>query len=49
MGQKLNSPMGSKLENPLSNGKKVKRAKEGQARTYAKMGMSPLRTPIGKC
>jgi len=48
MGQKLNPPMGSKLENPLKNGKVVKRAKAGRDRTYAKMGMRPLRTPLNK-
>jgi len=48
MGLKLNPPMRNKLENPLGNSGKTKKAKEGWARTYAKMGMKPARTPIGK-
>ena len=45
---KYNSPMSGKLENPLSNGEKIKRAKAGQQRTYAKMGMKPLNSPLKK-
>jgi len=48
MENRFKPPMSGKLENPLRNGEKAKRAKAGQQRTYAKMGMKPLNSPLKK-
>jgi hypothetical protein len=47
MGYKgMSSPMGRSLDNPLTNGDKAKRAKEGQRRTLKKMGIKEPKTPL---
>ena len=47
MGYKgMSSPMGRSLDNPLTNGGKTKRAKEGQRRTLHKMGIKEPKTPL---
>ena len=42
----LNSPMGNKVENPMTNGERTKKLKAGYGARLAKTGIKGLTSPL---